>query len=122
MNKIFLKPGKERSVFRYHPWIFSGAIERGEGSLQEGDLVKVYSHDHQYLATGHCQIGSIAVRILTFEEMRRLGLYQIHQRSFFSRLTPVFYPVQYRGISLHRVFFPYTFQTVACGNRHGWLF
>ncbi len=68
MNKIFLKPGKERSVFRYHPWIFSGAIERGEGSLQEGDLVKVYSHDQQYLATGHCQIGSIAVRILTFEE------------------------------------------------------
>ena len=68
MNKIFLKPGKERSVFRFHPWIFSGAIERGEGSLQEGDLVKVYSHDQHYLATGHCQIGSIAVRILTFEE------------------------------------------------------
>lgn len=68
MNKIFLKPGKERSVLRHHPWIFSGAIERGEGSLQEGDLVKVYSFDHHYLATGHCQIGSIAVRILTFEE------------------------------------------------------
>ena len=68
MNKIFLKAGKERSAFRYHPWIFSGAIERGEGSLQEGDLVKVYSSDQQYLATGHCQIGSIAVRILTFED------------------------------------------------------
>ena len=68
MNKIFLKPGKERSVFRYHPWIFSGAIQRGEGRLEEGDIVKVYSSDQQYLATGHCQIGSIAVRILTFED------------------------------------------------------
>lgn len=68
MNKIILKPGKDRSVFRYHPWIFSGAIAKGEGDLQEGNLVKVYSSDNRYLATGHCQIGSIAVRILTFED------------------------------------------------------
>lgn len=68
MNKIILKPGKDRSVFRYHPWIFSGAIARGEGDLQEGNLVKVYNAENQYLATGHCQIGSIAVRILTFED------------------------------------------------------
>ncbi len=67
MNKIFLKPGKDRSVFRYHPWIFSGAIARGEGKLQEGDLVEVYNSENLYLATGHCQVGSIAVRILTFE-------------------------------------------------------
>lgn len=67
-NKIILKPGKDRSVFRYHPWIFSGAIAKGEGDLQEGNLVKVYNSDNQYLATGHCQIGSIAVRILTFKE------------------------------------------------------
>ncbi len=67
MNKIILKPGKDRSVFRYHPWIFSGAIAKGEGDLQEGNLVKVYTSDNRYLATGHCQIGSIAVRILTFE-------------------------------------------------------
>ena len=68
MNKIILKPGKDRSVFRYHPWIFSGAIAKTEGKLQEGDLVRVYSSDNQYLATGHYQIGSIAVRILTFED------------------------------------------------------
>lgn len=68
MNKIILKPGKDRSVFRYHPWIFSGAIAKAEGHPQEGDLVKVYTSDNQFLATGHCQIGSIAVRILTFTE------------------------------------------------------
>ncbi len=68
MNKIILKPGKDRSVFRYHPWIFSGAIARGEGDLQEGNLVKIYTSDNRYLATGHCQIGSIAVRILTFQD------------------------------------------------------
>lgn len=67
MNKVFLKPGKDRSVLRYHPWIFSGAIARGEGELQEGDLVEVYNSENRYLATGHCQVGSIAVRILTFE-------------------------------------------------------
>lgn len=68
MNKIILKPGKDRSVFRYHPWIFSGAIAKAEGHPQEGDLVKVYTSDNQFLASGHCQIGSIAVRILTFTE------------------------------------------------------
>ena len=68
MNKVILKPGKDRSVFRFHPWIFSGAIANTEGNLQEGNLVKVYNSEQRYLATGHCQIGSIAVRILTFEE------------------------------------------------------
>ncbi len=68
-NKIILKPGKDRSVFRYHPWIFSGAIAGGEGDLQEGNIVKVYTSDHRYVATGHCQVGSIAVRILTFEDV-----------------------------------------------------
>ncbi len=68
MNKIILKPGKDRSVFRFHPWIFSGAIANTEGNLQEGNLVEVYNSEQRYLATGHCQIGSIAVRILTFEE------------------------------------------------------
>lgn len=67
MNKIILKAGKEKSVFRRHPWIFSGAIEKAEGRLEEGDVVEVYSADRQFLAVGHCQIGSIAVRILSFE-------------------------------------------------------
>ena len=68
MNSILLKSGKEKSVFRYHPWIFSGAIAKTEGTLQEGDIVKVYSADRQFLAIGHYQIGSIAVRILSFED------------------------------------------------------
>lgn len=69
MNKIILKPGKDKSVFRYHPWIFSGAIARTEGNLQEGDLVKVYNSDNRFLAIGHYQIGSIAVRILSFDDL-----------------------------------------------------
>lgn len=69
MNSILLKSGKEKSVFRYHPWIFSGAIAKTEGTLQEGDVVKVYSADRQFLAVGHYQIGSIAVRILSFEDI-----------------------------------------------------
>lgn len=69
MNRIILKPGKDRSLFRYHPWIFSGAVARIEGPVQEGETVKVYSADRAYLATGHYQIGSIAVRILTFEDI-----------------------------------------------------
>lgn len=68
MNSILLKSGKEKSIFRYHPWIFSGAIAKTEGTLQEGDIVKVYSADRQFLAIGHYQIGSIAVRILSFED------------------------------------------------------
>lgn len=68
MNKIILKTGKEKSIFRYHPWIFSGAIAKIEDGIQEGDLVKVYGADKQFLAIGHYQIGSIAVRILSFEE------------------------------------------------------
>lgn len=69
MNCIILKAGKDKSVFRYHPWIFSGAIAKIEGKIQEGELVKVYSSDKQFLATGHYQIGSIAVRVLSFEDI-----------------------------------------------------
>ena len=65
--KIFLKPGKEQSLKRFHPWVFSGAIGKSEGKLEEGDTVNVFSADGEFLAMGHCQIGSIAVRILSFE-------------------------------------------------------
>ena len=66
--KIFLKPGKEQSLKRFHPWVFSGAIGKSEGNPEEGDVVNVYSADGEFLAMGHCQIGSIAVRILSFDE------------------------------------------------------
>ena len=65
--RIFLKPGKEQSLKRFHPWVFSGAIGKSEGKPEEGDPVNVYSSDGDFLAMGHCQIGSIAVRILSFE-------------------------------------------------------
>ena len=68
MSKIVLKAGKERSLYRLHPWVFSGAIAKIKGDVQEGDAVQVYNSDDEYLATGHYQIGSIAVRVLTFKE------------------------------------------------------
>lgn len=69
MAKIFLKPGKEQSLKRFHPWVFSGAIGNAEGNPEEGDMVNIYSSQGEFLATGHCQVGSIAVRILTFDEV-----------------------------------------------------
>jgi 23S rRNA (cytosine1962-C5)-methyltransferase len=66
MHKIFLKSGKEQSIQRFHPWIFSGAIKAIEGNPEEGDLVEIYSNKSEYLATGHYQKGSIAVRIVSF--------------------------------------------------------
>jgi 23S rRNA (cytosine1962-C5)-methyltransferase len=64
--QLFLKKGKEQSVRRYHPWIFSGAIARTTGSPAEGDVVEVNASDGTYLATGHWSPGSIAVRIFSF--------------------------------------------------------
>lgn len=65
--KIILKPKKEESLLRFHPWVFSGAIQKIIGNPCEGDVVDVYTCHEQYLATGHYQIGSIAVRVLSFE-------------------------------------------------------
>ena len=62
-----MKSGKEQSLRRYHPWIFSGAIKEIKGSLVEGDMVDVYSNNEEFLGTGHYAGGSIAVRILSFE-------------------------------------------------------
>ena len=64
--KIYLKPKKEESVLRFHPWIFSGAIASINGKPVEGDIVELYSSGNQFLGVGHYQIGSIAVRILSF--------------------------------------------------------
>ena len=67
MVKVFLKPGRDESLRRFHPWVFSGAVAQVQGSPSEGDLVAVYSADGQPLAAGHWQIGSIAVRVLSFD-------------------------------------------------------
>lgn len=67
-KKIILKSGKESSLQRFHPWIFSGAIAEAEGSPEEGELVEVLTSRREFIAIGHAQIGSIAVRVLTFEK------------------------------------------------------
>ena len=65
--KLYLKPKKEESLLRFHPWVFSGAIASVKGKPAEGDIVEVYSSDNNFLGTGHYQIGSIVVRILSFK-------------------------------------------------------
>lgn len=67
--KVYLKPKKEESLLRFHPWVFSGAIQQIEGNPEEGDLVEVYDTRQHFLAVGHYQIGSIAVRILSFSPL-----------------------------------------------------
>ncbi len=67
MTKIILKKGRDESLKRFHPWVFSGAIQTIEGNPAEGDIVAVYSNKGQFLACGHYQIGTIAVRVLSFE-------------------------------------------------------
>jgi len=69
MISIQLKPKKEESLQRFHPWVFSGAIQRIEGSPAEGDLVEVLDNNRKFLAIGHYQIGSIAVRVVSFDDI-----------------------------------------------------
>lgn len=68
MKHIYLKKGKEESLKRFHPWVFSGAIARADEGIEEGELVKVLDAQGNFLAVGHAQIGSIAVRVLSFRE------------------------------------------------------
>ena len=68
MYKVYLKPGKEESLKRFHPWIFSGAIARFDGEPEEGEVVEVYTSKKEFIAEGHFQIGSIAVRVLSFKQ------------------------------------------------------
>jgi 23S rRNA (cytosine1962-C5)-methyltransferase len=70
MITVQLKPKKEESLQRFHPWVFSGAIQRIEGTLKEGDLVEVVDSNLNFLAIGHYQIGSIAVRVVSFENSK----------------------------------------------------
>lgn len=68
-SRVILKSGKEQSLQRFHPWVFSGAINEIQGRVEEGDVVEVFSAKNEFLAMGHCQIGSIAVRIFSFEKV-----------------------------------------------------
>ncbi len=67
MKKICLKRGKEDSLLRYHPWVFSGALNYQVSDAEEGDVVEVYSSAGDFMAVGHVQRGTIAVRVLSFE-------------------------------------------------------
>ena len=69
MTKVILKSGKDQSLHRRHPWIFSGAIKKIAGQVSEGDLVHVYDNKDNFLALGHYQIGSIAVRVISFRQV-----------------------------------------------------
>lgn len=68
ITTLFLRRGKSESLKRFHPWVFSGAIAGANGKLNEGDVVRIVSNENELMGYGHYQIGSIAVRMLTFRE------------------------------------------------------
>ena len=68
-TRIVLKSGKDQSLRRYHPWVFSGAIKKIHGPAREGELVDLYDNNDEFLASGHYQEGSIAVRVISFESV-----------------------------------------------------
>ena len=70
---LYLRRGKEQSLLRFHPWVFSGAIGKADGRVEEGDVVDVRDSEGRFLARGHYQIGTIAVRVLTFDERETIG-------------------------------------------------
>ena len=69
MKRITLQRGKEKSLLRYHPWVFSGAVARKDNDIAEGDIVEVYSFDNQHLATGHYHDSSTCVKVFSFEQV-----------------------------------------------------
>nr|MBP7473256.1 class I SAM-dependent rRNA methyltransferase [Prevotella sp.] len=68
-KQIYLKKGKEESLKRFHPWIFSGAIHHMDEGIEEGEIVRVITASGDFIAVGHYQIGSITVRVLSFEDI-----------------------------------------------------
>lgn len=67
-RKVYLRKGKEQSLDRFHPWVFSGAIAHVDDDVDEGEVVNVFSSDGRFIAVGHYQIGSISVRVLSFDD------------------------------------------------------
>ena len=90
-KRVILKRGKEESLERFHPWVFSGAIARMD-KVEEGDLVTVYDHEGNLIGNGHFQIGSIAVRILSFDDT------EIDGNFFLRRLCEAFKMRQALGL------------------------
>ena len=80
-KSIYLKRGKEESLLRFHPWVFSGAILRMDEGIEEGDFVRVLAENGGFIAVGHYQIGSISVRVLSFRDI------QIDEEFWINRLA-----------------------------------
>ena len=86
-RNVFLKKGKEESLKRFHPWVFSGAIHHIEGEPEEGEVVRVLTSDKEFIAIGHFQIGSIAVRVLSFKD-------EVVDKDFWCRKLSVAYAMR----------------------------
>ena len=91
-SNIILNKGKETSSLRFHPWIFSGAIAKKENTVQEGDIVEVYSHQNQYLGTGYYANGSIAVRFISFAKVT------IDEQFWFNKINAAYNYRKHLGI------------------------
>ena len=83
-KRIYLKRGKEESLKRYHPWVFSGAIHHADSGITEGETVRVIGADNTFLAVGHYQVGTIAVRILSFRDV------EIDEAFWYARLKAAY--------------------------------
>ena len=81
---IYLKRGKEESLRRFHPWVFSGAIHHADEGISDGDIIRVVGVDGTFLAVGHFQMGTISVRVLSFHDI------EIDDTFWTSRLTEAF--------------------------------
>ena len=93
MKQVRLRKGKEESLRRFHPWVFSGAIASIDEGIQEGDVVRVVTNTGDFIAVGHYQEGSIAVRVLTFSDV------QIDDEFWHSRLSSALQMRQAIGIA-----------------------
>jgi 23S rRNA (cytosine1962-C5)-methyltransferase len=80
MKNLQLKRNKEDSLLRFHPWVFSGAIQQADDGIAEGEVVRVVTSDGDFIAVGHYQQGSIAVRVLSFRDV------EIDDAFWYSRL------------------------------------
>ena len=92
-KSIYLKKGKEESLNRFHPWIFSGAIQHMDEGIEEGEIVNVYTYSNDFIAVGHYQIGSITVRVLSFSNI------EINHDYWCKRLNAAFKMRQSIGIA-----------------------
>ena len=93
MKNLQLKRGKEDSLLRFHPWVFSGAIQHIDDGVAEGEVVRVMKNDGSFIAVGHYQAGSIAVRVLSFREVN------IDAQFWYSRLASALAMRQAIGIA-----------------------